>query len=159
MPRRKRIRRNQKGGALQVKVDAFGDMRVEKDGTGKKKKKKEKEGKRDISGKIVGPNDRVRVDLAHPDRKIAVPPPGPANAAQNTGIRQMHAVPVDIYAMPTRALPHYKRALYRNRSANLSAVRSKYRTKFDGHYVSKENTSQYRKRDKIQPLDPVQRIR
>ena len=156
MPRRRR--RKQKGGALQVQANAYGDTtRVE---TRKgKKKKEEKEGKRDISGKIVGPNDRVRVDLAHPDRKIVAPPPGPANAAQNTGIRQMHAVPVDIYAMPTRALPHYKRVLYRNRSANLSAVRSKYRTKFDGHYVSKENTSQYRKREKIQPLDPVQRIR
>ena len=90
MPRRRKIRRNQqKGGALQVQVDAFGDTRVMKDGKGKKKKKE----KRDISGKIIGPNDRVRVDLAHPDRKIAVPPPGPANAAQNTGIRQMHAVP------------------------------------------------------------------
>ena len=149
----RRRRRKQSGGSLQVQATAYGDMRAVQ-----KKERKKKDQQRDFAGQIVGPDNRVRVNLAHPGRKILAPPPGPVNANYNTGVFQRSPAPVDIYAMPTCALPHYKRTAYRNRTANATAPRRKYRTKYSGRYVTKENTSQYRRRDTVAPLDPVQRI-
>lgn len=107
---------------------------------------------RDVSGQLVRPAERKRVTLAIGDRTIKASPSGPAKTPQISSYVKPVKKAVSIYAVPTKTHPQSLSLPYRNKVDNGSARREKYRTQFDGEYVNRANTGQYRERDKIHQL-------
>jgi hypothetical protein len=94
--------------------------------------------------------ERKRVNLALGGRRIKAPAPGLVKVTPAGYVAPSKGA-VDIYSFPTGTLPESLRAPFRNKVKNEIKRKPKYRTQWGGPYVTAQNLSQYRVRDRIQP--------
>ena len=62
-------------------------------------------------------------------------------------------LPKDIYAEPSTQPPQYRTPFYKHQIGNAAAKRKAYRSQLVGHYDKPINSSHYRERYKMRPLD------